>query len=38
MKNEQTKLQNKLTEIGLSEKEAGVYISLLEGLIGDHSN
>ena len=30
MKNEQTKLQNKLTEIGLSEKEAGVYISLLE--------
>lgn len=30
MKNEQTKLQNKLIEIGLSEKEAGVYISLLE--------
>jgi len=30
MKNEQIKLQNKLVEIGLSEKEAGVYISLLE--------
>jgi sugar-specific transcriptional regulator TrmB len=30
MKNEQIQLQTKLIQIGLSEKEAGVYISLLE--------
>jgi sugar-specific transcriptional regulator TrmB len=30
MKKEQIELQTKLTDIGLSEKEAGVYISLLE--------